>query len=70
MEPSYRYMDKICIIKSLDPYETPNKDWNSDYNLSPQFCSSDIFAFVLWAITLQNISEATRHVSLVQFSNL
>ncbi len=29
-EGKYQYFQKMSLINDLDPYEVPNKQWNSD----------------------------------------
>ena len=46
-EARERYMEKIMIINGLDPYEIPTKEWSSDEDLLPQFCTTHVFGYLV-----------------------
>ena len=71
-EARARYMDKIIIINGLDPYEIPAKEWSTDEDLLPQFCTTDLFGYLVCGVSAYTSEQFRSYKSLeshVQFTN-
>ncbi len=71
-EARVRYVEKIKAINDLDPCEIPYKEWSSDEELLPQFCQTDIFAYLVCGVSAYTSEQFRNYKSLeshVQFTN-